>query len=230
MPGTDEPRHDPVIEGTCAPAFEAVRDAFRENFGHGDVGASCAVTLDGELVVDLWGGHRDLARTHPWEQDTIVNVWSTTKMMTALCVLMLHDRGVLSLDDAVADHWPEFAASGKADVLVRHVMAHTAGLPVFDEPVDDLTVFDWDECCRRLAAQPPRWTPGDGSGYHSETQGWLLGELVARVTGRSLGAFFADEVAGPLGHRLPHRTRPGRLPTGGRRRFPPRRTRGSGGS
>ncbi|MEN8161093.1 MAG: serine hydrolase domain-containing protein, partial [Myxococcota bacterium] len=147
----------------------------------------------------LWGGHRDLARRLPWERDTLVNVWSTTKMVSALCVWMLHDRGALSVDAPMADAWPEFAANGKAGVLVRHVLGHTAGLPVFDEPVDDLAVFDWDACCARLAAQAPRWTPGDGSGYHAETQGWLLGELVRRVDGRTLGAFFREEVAAPHG-------------------------------
>jgi CubicO group peptidase (beta-lactamase class C family) len=190
---------DAMIDGSCSPEFAGVREAFARNFAEGDLGASCAVTVEGELVVDLWGGHRDLARSMPWERDTIVNIWSTTKMVTALCVLMLHDRGVLSVDAPVADYWPEFAANGKAGVLVRHVLGHTAGLPVFDEFVDDLAVFDLTECCRRLAAQPPRWTPGDGSGYHAETQGYLLGELVRRVDGRSLGTFFRDEVAGPLG-------------------------------
>jgi len=188
-----------VIHGRCAAGFEGVRDAFAENFAEGDLGASCAVTVEGELVVDLWGGHRDLARTLPWERDTIVNLWSTTKMVAALCVLMLHDRGGLSVDAPVADYWPEFADHGKEGVLVRHVLGHTAGLPVFDEPVDDLLVFEREEGCRRLAAQSPRWTPGDGSGYHSETQGWLLGELVRRTDGRSLGTFFREEVAEPLG-------------------------------
>ena len=188
----------PTIHGSCAPGFEAIRDTFAENFTKGDLGASFAVTVEGELVVDLWGGHRDLARRIPWQHDTIVNVWSTTKMLTALCVLILHDRGDLSVDAPMADYWPEFAANGKEGVLVRHVLGHTAGIPVFDEVVDDLCVFDWDECCRRLAAQSPRWTPGDGSGYHSETQGWLLGELVRRVDGRTLGTFFREEVAEPL--------------------------------
>jgi CubicO group peptidase (beta-lactamase class C family) len=188
-----------VIDGTCDPAFGAVRDAFADNFAQGDLGGSCAVTVDGELTVDLWGGHQDLALQRPWQRDTLVNVWSTTKMAAALCVLVLHDRDALSLDAPMATYWPEFAANGKEAVLVRHVLGHTAGLPVFDDVPDDLTVFDWDECCRRLAGQAPRWTPGDGSGYHAETQGWLVGELVRRVDGRSIGAFFRDEVAGPLG-------------------------------
>ncbi|MGH0035524.1 MAG: serine hydrolase domain-containing protein [Myxococcota bacterium] len=198
----------PPVEGHCDPAFAEVRETFVAHFdrgdcgdrgGRGELGAGCAVTLDGELVVDLWGGHRDLARSLPWERDTLVNLWSTTKMTAALCVLMLHDRGALSVDAPVAEYWPEFAARGKAGVLVRHVLGHTAGLPVFDEFVDDLELFDWDACCRRLAGQEPRWTPGDGSGYHSETQGWLLGELVRRVDGRTLGGFFREEVARPLG-------------------------------
>ena len=203
-PPTRSIYRDPVtdaapIEGTCDPAFDAVRQAFTANFDHGDVGASCAVSVDGELVVDMWGGHRDLARAHPWIEDTIVNVWSTTKMMTALCVLVLHDRGSLSVDEPMATYWPEFAANDKKGVLVRHVLGHTAGLPVFNTFVDDLDVFDWDACCARLAAQAPRWTPGDGSGYHAETQGWLLGELVRRVDGRTVGTFFADEIASPAG-------------------------------
>jgi len=187
------------IHGTCARGFEGVREGFALNFADGDLGASCAVTVDGELVVDLWGGHRDLARRVPWERETIVNLWSTTKMATALCVLMLHDRGKISIDAPVADYWPEFAAKGKEGVLVRHVLGHTAGLPVFDDLPDDLAMFDWADCCRRLADQALRWTPGDGSGYHSETQGWLLGELVRRADGRTLGTFFREEVAGPLG-------------------------------
>jgi CubicO group peptidase (beta-lactamase class C family) len=187
-----------AINGHCLPEFEAVRGAFSKNFAEGELGASCAVTFEGELVVDLWAGHRDLAGQTPWERDTLVNVWSTTKMFSALCVLMLHDRDALSVDAPMAEYWPEFAANGKAEVLVRHVLGHTAGLPVFDEFVDDLATFDLALCCQRLAEQPPRWTPGDGSGYHSETQGYLLGELVRRVDGRSLGRYFREEVAEPL--------------------------------
>jgi len=188
-----------TIQGQCAHGFEAVRDAFAKNLARGELGASCAVTLEGELVVDLWGGHRDVARRLPWERETLVNVWSTTKMLAALCVLTLHDRELVSIDRPMAEYWPEFAANGKAGVLVRHVLGHTAGLPVFDEAIDDLALFDTAECCRRLAAQSPRWTPGEGSGYHSETQGWLLGELLRRVDGRTLGTFFREEIAEPFG-------------------------------
>jgi CubicO group peptidase (beta-lactamase class C family) len=186
------------VDGTCSPEFEAVRDTFTANFADGDLGASCAVTLRGNLVVDLWGGHRDIARCEPWQRDTIVNIWSTTKMISAMSVLMLHDRGKLDVDAPMAMYWPEFAANGKDGVLVRHVLGHTAGLATFDDPPDDIALFDWDACCKTLAEQAPSWTPGDGSGYHAETQGWLLGELVRRVDGRSLGHFFREEVAEPL--------------------------------
>lgn len=187
------------IHGTCAPGYEGVRDAFAANFAEGDLGASCAVVHRDRMAVDLWGGHRDVAETLPWEQDTIVNVWSTTKMMTALCVLMLHDRGALTVDDPVALHWPEFGRAGKEGVLVRHLLSHTAGLPGFDPPIDAETMYDWDACCRLLAAQAPWWEPGTASGYHASTQGWLLGELVRRVDGRTVGTFFRQEVAEPLG-------------------------------
>jgi CubicO group peptidase (beta-lactamase class C family) len=187
-----------VIEGSCDPRYEGVRQAFEANFEGGDLGASCAVTVDGALVVDLWGGSSDIAGSYPWQRDTIVNVWSSTKLLTAICVLLLHERKVLSVDAPVAEYWPEFAANGKGGVLVRHVLGHTAGLPVFDEPVDDVALLDWDDCCRRLSAQAPRWTPGDGSGYHAETQGWLLGELIRRVDGRTPGTFLREEVTGPL--------------------------------
>lgn len=186
------------VNGRCAPAFESVRDAFARNFAQGDLGASCAVIHGEELVVDLWGGHRDVARTSPWEQDTIVNVWSTTKMMAALCTLMLHDRGALSIDDPVAAHWPQFAANGKERVLVRHVLSHSAGLPGYDEPITEDEVFDPGRCAGRLADQAPWWEPGTAPGYHASTQGVLLGELVRRVDGRSLGTFFREEVAVPL--------------------------------
>ena len=176
-----------------------MREAFSTNFDEGDLGASCAVVYQGELVVDLWGGHRDVAQTKPWQHDTIVNVWSTTKMIAALCVLVLHDRGALSVDDPVATHWPEFSAAGKEGVLIRHLMSHTAGVPGFDPPITKEEMYDWDHCCANLAAQTPWWEPGTASGYHASTQGWLLGEVVRRVTGRTLGTFFREEIAGPLG-------------------------------
>ena len=187
------------IHGHADPAFASVRDGFAKNFAEGDLGASCVVIHGDDTVVDLWGGHRDVAATRPWERDTIVNVWSTTKMMAALCVLMLHDRGELSVDDPVARLWPEFADNGKAGVLVRHVLSHTAGVPGYDEPLTEEEMYDTRRCAERLAEQAPWWEPGTASGYHSSTQGVLLGEIVRRVDGRSLGAFFREEVAEPLG-------------------------------
>ena len=189
----------PHIDGACDDRFTAVADAFASNFDeHDDLGASVAVTLDGEPVVDLWGGDADLDG-RPWTRDTIVNVWSTTKTMTAICVLMLIDRGLVDPDDPVAVHWPGFEVNGKEGVLVRHVLSHTAGLSGFDPPVGAGDQYDWQLIADRLAAQAPWWEPGTAVGYHAVTQGFLLGEVVRRVDGRSVGTFFAEEVAGPLG-------------------------------
>ncbi|TQM84908.1 CubicO group peptidase (beta-lactamase class C family) [Saccharothrix saharensis] len=187
------------IRGTCDERFGRVRDTFAASLAQDDVGASVAVYVDGEPVVDLWGGHVDATRTTPWERDTIVNVWSTTKTMVALCALILADRGVLDLDAPVADYWPEFAAAGKGGVRVRHVLGYTAGLPTWAEPITVPELFDREGVTARLAAQPARWAPGAVGCYHPLTQGFLIGEVVRRVTGRTLGAFFAEEVAGPLG-------------------------------
>jgi CubicO group peptidase (beta-lactamase class C family) len=187
------------VQGVCDKRFGAVRDALAESLEGDDVGASAAVYLDGELVADVWGGYADASRTSGWERDTITNVWSTTKTMLALCALILADRGDLDLAAPVARYWPEFAAAGKEGVLVRHLLAHTAGLPDWDDPVTVAELCDWPAATARLAAQAPRWEPGALAGYHSLTQGFLVGEVVRRVTGRSLGVFFAEEVAGPLG-------------------------------
>ncbi|MFI9011521.1 serine hydrolase domain-containing protein [Actinosynnema sp. NPDC053489] len=187
------------IRGTCDERFRGVRDTFAASLDRDDVGASVAVFVDGVPVVDLWGGHADAARTRPWERDTIVNVWSTTKTMAALCALILADRGDLDVSAPVAEYWPEFAAAGKGGVLVRHVLGHTAGLPTWAEPITVPELFDWDDAAARLAAQPARWEPGAVGCYHPLSQGFLVGEVVRRITGRSLGAFFAEEVAGPLG-------------------------------
>ena len=187
------------VHGTCDDAFGPVRDAFVGNFERGnEVGASVAVTHHGRPVVDLWAGDADEAG-RPWEQDTIVNVYSTTKTMAATCVLTLADRGEIDLDAPVADLWPEFGANGKAGVLVRHVMSHSAGLSGFEPAITATDLYDWDRVCDLLAAQAPWWEPGAKSGYHAITQGYLQGELVRRATGRSVGTFFREEVAGPLG-------------------------------
>ncbi|MGI8938343.1 MAG: serine hydrolase domain-containing protein [Iamia sp.] len=187
------------IHGTCRDDLTPVRDAFAGAFDRGEErGAAVVVTLDGEPVVDLWAG---LATDddRPWGRDTIVNVYSTTKTMTALCVLMLADRGEVDLYAPVATYWPEFAAAGKDAITVAQVMSHTAGLSGFDPAIAPEDLYDWDAICTGLAAQEPWWEPGTQSGYHLITQGYLLGEIVRRVTGRSVGTFFREEVAEPLG-------------------------------
>lgn len=184
------------IQGSYDDLFAAVPTVLAGLLDGGDLGGAVAVFVDGEPVVDAWGGFADAGRTAPWQQDTIVNVWSVTKTMTALCALILADRGALDLDAPVARYWPEFAAAGKQSVLVRHLLGHTAGLPDWDGPVDEL--YDWQAATARLAAQAPQWEPGTTAAYHSITQGFLVGEVVRRITGRSLGTFFAEEVAGPL--------------------------------
>ena len=188
------------ISGTCEARFGAVKDAFAANFEHNDdVGASVAVTMHGEPVVDLWGGSLDQAGTTPWERDTIINVYSTTKTMTCLSLLVLASRGLVDVDAPVARYWPEFAAAGKDNVLVRHLLSHTAGLPGWEQRLEPTDIYDWDKVTSLLAEQAPWWEPGWKSGYHAVTQGNLVGEVVRRVDGRSVGRFFADEIAGPLG-------------------------------
>ncbi|GAA1544286.1 serine hydrolase domain-containing protein [Kribbella lupini] len=186
------------LHGTCDERFAAVQATFARFLDTKDVGASVAVSVGDELVVDLWGGYADARRTRPWERDTITCVWSTTKTMTALCLLVLADRGVVDLDAPVASYWPEFGAAGKENVLVRHVLGHTAGLPTWHEPLRTEQLYDWEAMTSLLAEQQPSSPPGEVGAYHAITQGYLLGEVVRRVTGRSLAAFFADEVAGPL--------------------------------
>jgi CubicO group peptidase (beta-lactamase class C family) len=188
------------VEGECAPRFAAVREAFTANFASGrEVGASFAASVDGRLVVDLWGGHADAARTCPWERDTIVNLWSVTKAMTALTAHVLVDRRLLDVQAPVAEYWPEFAQAGKADVRVRHLLAHQAGLAAIRAPLPKDAFYDWSCMTTALAAEAPWWEPGSASGYHALTFGFLVGEIVRRITGRTLGAFLRDEVTGPLG-------------------------------
>jgi CubicO group peptidase (beta-lactamase class C family) len=189
------------VQGTVDERFKEVRDTLVANLSNGaDVGASVAVWLEGQLVVDIWGGWADEARTRAWERDTITNVWSTTKTMTALCALILADAGELDLDAPVDRYWPEFAAGGKGGVvLVRHLMAHTAGLPGWSEPMTTGDLYDWEKATSLLAAQEPWWEPGTASGYHAVTQGYLVGEVIRRITGQTLGTFFRERVAEPLG-------------------------------
>ncbi len=188
------------IQGDCAPGFEPVQAAFERNFReHGEVGAAVAVTVDGESKVDLWAGHGDAARTRAWERDTIVNVFSTTKGMAALCGHMLADRGELDFDAPVTRYWPEFGQAGKSEMPVRYLFTHEAGLPVIDKELPPGAGLDWDVMCEALAEQAPVWEPGTKQGYHAATFGFLVGEVVRRISGRSVGTFLRDEVTGPLG-------------------------------
>ncbi|WP_432187512.1 serine hydrolase domain-containing protein [Streptomyces sp. Tue6028] len=188
-----------AAQGMATSAFGAVRSAFEKALETDELGASVALDINGEMVVDLWGGHRDPERTTPWTRDTIVNVFSSTKTVTALAILVLADRGLIDLDAPVATYWPEFAANGKEKVLVRHVMGHTSGVSAWDQPVQLTDLYDLTASTARLAAQEPWWTPGTAAGYHALSLGHLLGELVRRVDGRSLTAFVAEELAAPLG-------------------------------
>ncbi len=188
------------IQGSCDERFAAVRQALAQNLDSGeDLGASVVLDLDGQVAVDLWGGYADEARTRPWERDTIVNVWSTTKTVTSLAALMLADRGLLDVDAPVASYWPEFAAAGKQDVLVRHLLSHTSGVSGLDQPAVVEDLYDWEKSTARFAAQAPWWPPGTASGYHALNFGHLIGEVLRRITGTSLKQFVADEIAGPLG-------------------------------
>jgi CubicO group peptidase (beta-lactamase class C family) len=188
------------IQGTCDSRFAAVRDVFAGNFADlGEVGAGVAVTLDGRLVVDLWGGHADAARTRPWRPDTVVNVYSSTKGITSTAAAILAGRGQLDYDAPVTRYWPEFGPAGKDGVLVRHLFTHRVGLPYLADVSTLSVVFDWAAAVRVLEAQPPLWTPGAQSGYHAFTFGWLTGEVIRRITGMSVGAFVRAEIAGPLG-------------------------------
>ena len=191
------------IEGACDPRFARVPEVFAAAFADGqEVGASVAVSIDGRSVVDLWGGHADAARTRPWRRDTIVNLYSTTKGLAALCAHVLADRGQLDLDAPVARYWPEFAQAGKQSIRVRHLLCHQAGLAAIrrDFAIDEL--YDWDATTAALAAETPWWEPGSAHGYHALTFGHLVGEVVRRISGRSPGRFLRAEIAQPLGADL----------------------------
>jgi CubicO group peptidase (beta-lactamase class C family) len=189
------------MQGRADARYEQkVREAFEGNLASGaDIGASFCATINGETVVDVWGGYADAAKTKPWEKDTIVNVYSTTKTMTALTALLIADRGLLDFDAPVARYWPEFAANGKSRVKVSHLMSHSAGLSGWKEKITLNDLYDWEKATSLLAAQAPYWEPGAKPGYHALTQGYLVGEVVRRITGKSLGTVFQEEIAKPLG-------------------------------
>lgn len=188
------------VQGAVAPGYEPVKDAFVRNFEQrGERGAAVAVYRDGRKVVDLWAGTKDVDGTAPWALDTAQIVRSATKGVAAAVPLLLHQRGRLDLDAPVSTYWPEFKAAGKERTLVRHLLSHRAGVPALDRPLTPAEAADGESGPAAVAAQPPFWEPGTAHGYHAQTYSWLLGELVRRVTGRTIGRWAAEEIAGPLG-------------------------------
>ena len=190
----------PTIHGTCDSRFAALRDTFVRNFStFGETGAALSITIDNRPVVDIWAGHVDGTRTTEWQRDTIVNVYSTTKGMTAICAHILADQGRLDFDAPVAKYWPDFAHAGKGEMPVRYLLSHRAGLPAVRQTMAPEAMYQPETMASALAAQEPWWQPGAKHGYHAVTYGWLVGEVVRRITGKTIGAFFRDEVAQPLG-------------------------------
>ncbi len=202
-----------TVDGVCDPRFEQVADALGRAIDDGEeCGAAIAIDIGGELVVDIWGGHADAARTTPWTADTVVNVWSSTKNVTALAGLMLIDRGLVTAQTPVADVWPEFGAGGKDRIEFRHLLTHSSGVSGWDQPVTPEDILDRDRSTAMLAAQSPWWKPGSATGYHALTHGHLIGEVIRRVTGKPLKQFVAEEIAGPLGADFQIGARPEDVP------------------
>lgn len=197
----DEFGQRPVtIAGSCAPEFRAVREQFERNFAErGETGAAVAAWVDGELVVDLWGGSADAAGMRPWQQDTLATVLSGTKALTATCIHQLADRGDLDLQAPVARYWPEFGQAGKEDITVAMVLSHRSGVIGPRAPLDWQTLTDWDFVCEQVAHAEPWWQPGTAQGYHMVTFGFILGEVFRRVTGRTIGQYLRTEIAEPFG-------------------------------
>jgi CubicO group peptidase (beta-lactamase class C family) len=188
------------VEGLVEPGYGPVADALARGFErNGEVGAACCLYRDGRPVVDVWAGEADPVAQRRWTADTIALVFSSTKGMTAVCANLLIERGELDPDAPVARYWPEFGANGKEELPVRWVLAHRAGLPVVEGDFTLDSALAWDPVVEALASQAPRWEPGTAAGYHVRSYGWITGEIVRRVTGRTLGRFFAEEVAAPLG-------------------------------
>lgn len=187
------------IYGTNDPAFESVRELTQKQLSSGEeLGLSLSVNIDGKDVLDLWGGHADVARTQPWKKDTITLVWSCSKVVTNLAAMLLVDRGQLDVNEKVATYWPEFAANGKENVTVAHVLSHTSGVPAWELPVAFEELCDNKLATEKLAQQAPWWTPGEKSGYHLSNQGHMVGEIIRRITGKPLEQFVADEISSPL--------------------------------
>ena len=187
------------IEGSCDPRFSRVKEVFADSFANGiEVGGAVAATLDGKPIIDLWGGYADKARTRPWTRDTLVNVYSTTKGLAAICAHRLVDQGRLDLDAPVAKYWPEFARAGKESIPVNYLLSHRAGLPAIRKQLPMNAYFNWNVMCSALAAHEPWWEPGTRHGYHAITFGYLIGEVIRRITGKTPGTYLRDEIARPL--------------------------------
>jgi CubicO group peptidase (beta-lactamase class C family) len=189
-----------ATHGDCDPAFNSVRELLAQQVANGsEVGASICVNIDGRNVLDIWSGHADPQRTKPWDKDTLTVVWSCSKVVTNLAALMLVDRGLLDPQEKVSKYWPEFAANGKENVKVSHILSHSSGVAGWEPAITWEEVYDTKKATDWLAAQAPWWTPGEHSGYHLTNQGHMVGEIVRRISGRSLKQFIAEEIAGPLG-------------------------------
>lgn len=193
-------RQTPPIGGTCAPEFSALQTAFEKNFtDNGDVGAAVAVWVEGDLVVNLWGGHADAHARRPWRQNTLASIFSGSKGLTSTCVHLLADRGEIDLHAPVAQYWPEFGQAGKQDITIAMVLGHRSGVIAPRTRMHWSAVTEWDRVCEALAASEPWWEPGTAHGYHMVTFGFILGEVVRRVTGRTLGEYLRTEIAEPMG-------------------------------
>ena len=187
------------INGKYDKKFESIVDSYEKQFELGlDIGSSLAVTYEGEMVVDVWAGSMDKAESLPWEEDTIVNVFSSTKNATSLCAYVLADRGQLDFSVPVSKYWPEFAQKGKENILISHIMSHSSGLPGWDEPVSGQDLYDPDKVAALFENQEPWWEPGTALGYHAISVGNLMGEIIKRISGKTVGNFFKDEIADPL--------------------------------
>ncbi|KAF4551577.1 Hypothetical protein D9617_13g100780 [Elsinoe fawcettii] len=188
-----------MAEGYCEDRFSAIKEGFTANIANDlDCGASFVVNINGKNVIDIWGGHNDTARSKPWTKDTITTIWATTVTITAMAAMLLVDRGLISLSDPVCNHWPEFAQRGKENVTIAHLLSHQSGLSGWEAQVFYEDILDVPWSTKLLERQAPWWEPGTGSGYHMATYGHLVGEVIRRVTGKTLGQFITDELAEPL--------------------------------
>ncbi|CRG89967.1 hypothetical protein PISL3812_07007 [Talaromyces islandicus] len=188
------------VHGTCDEAFEPVKQALQANLDNNqEVGAAIHVDIGGRSVIDIWGGYTDRKKSQLWEKDTIVNVWSTTKNVTSLAALILVERGLLDVDAKVSQYWPEFAANGKENITVRHILSHSSGVSGWEAPFEEKDLYDLEKSTAHLAAQAPWWEPGSQSGYHATNYGHLVGELVYRITGKHLRDFINEEIVRPTG-------------------------------